>query len=348
MGARGTGPHRPNLGGEPAPITDEAQKLQFWRAKTEVLGAAVAHGMHRMVFDDVQFMDNASIEAGAFVFAHLGWGQPDAPYRTIHCARPGGLNTAQQGVLHAMLGSVLIRVIELGPLAQSAVNELVAASTCRAHRIPHRSGRELGSYTGGNPVAAGSRSQPARRGGPPCAVPVHLAPLPESAGRVTAARLARLSPAALHAARAAAVLGSDFDVELVAQVLGTPLLDTVTAWEELEGAQVMRGAGFEHDLVADAVLAAMPGAVRRLLHRSAARALSAHHAPPARIARHWHAGGDVGAAAPQFARAAEHARAAFRFGEAAQHAHDAADAYVLSGQPERAAQLQNLADAPLA
>ena len=165
----------PNLGGEPAPITDEAQKLQFWRAKTEVLGATVPHGMHRMVFDDVQFMDDASIEAGAFVFAHLGWGQPDAPYRTIHCARPGGLNTAQQGVLHAMLGSGLIRMIELGPLAQSAVNELVAALN-----LPARTGSrtdlacELGRYTGGNPcccwkplAACTARRPTLRRASPP-------------------------------------------------------------------------------------------------------------------------------------------------------------------------------------
>ncbi|THF86766.1 hypothetical protein E7T09_11810 [Deinococcus sp. KSM4-11] len=154
------------------------------------------------------------------------------------------------------------------------------------------------------------------------------------------AHLARLSPAA--------VLGSNFDVEPVAQVLGTPLLDTVAAWKELEGAQVMRGSGFEHDLVADAVLAAMPSAVPQLLRSTAARALTAHHVPPARITRHWHAGGDVREAAPQFARVAEHARDTFRFGEAAQYAHDAADAYLRAGQPERAAQLQNLADAPLA
>ncbi|GHF45589.1 DNA-binding SARP family transcriptional activator [Deinococcus metalli] len=333
----------PALGQAPAPITDEEHKRRFWQAKAEALGAAVAQGLRRMVFDDVQFMDDASVEAGAYVFAHLGWGQPDAPYRTIHCARPGGLNPAQQGVLHAMLGSGLIRVIELGPLDQGAVSELVAALDLPA--AGDLAG-ELGRYTGGNPLLLleAARSLHGTAGAAPGrGEPL---PLPESAGRVTAARVARLSPAALHAARAAAVLGSDFDVDLVAEVLGAPLLDTVAAWEELEGAQVMRGAGFEHDLVADAVLAAMPGAVRRLLHRSAARALAAHHAPPARIARHWHAGGDVREAAPQYARAAEHARDAYRFGEAAQYARDAADAYVQAGQPDRAGPLWAQADVP--
>ncbi|THF87828.1 hypothetical protein E7T09_00890 [Deinococcus sp. KSM4-11] len=334
----------PELGDAPPPLTDEVQTHHFWHAKTEVLGAAIAAGLRRMVFDDVQFMDDASIEAGAFVFAHLGWGRPDAPYRTIHCARPGGLNPAQQGVLHAMVGSGLIRVIELAPLSGEAVQALVAALDLPAPGAHTDSLADtLGRYTGGNPqlLLEAARSL---HGVP--ATPDGSLPLPPAAGRITAARLARLSPAALHAARAAAVLGSDFDVDLVAQVLGTPLLATMDAWEELEGAQVMRGAAFEHDLVADAVLAATPGPIRRLLHRAAARTLSAQHAPPARVARHWHAGGDVREAAPYFARAAEAAHHAYRPAEAAGYALEAAAAYEQTGQAELAALWHNHAASP--
>ncbi|GGK95727.1 AAA family ATPase [Deinococcus radiotolerans] len=316
----------PSLGGAPEPITDEARKVRFWQAKAEALGLAIREaGLRHLVFDDVQFMDDASIEAGAFVFAQLGWGQPSAPYRTIHCARPAQLGAQQQAVMQAMVDSGLIRIIPLGPLPGEAVQALVGALD-----LPDATGTlasELGRYTGGNPLLL---LETARSLHAAPSLPGPL-PLPESAGRVTETRLARLSPAALHAARAAAVLRSDFDVDLVAQVLGAPLLATLDAWEELQAAQVMRGAAFEHDLVADAVLAATPGAVRRLLHRAAARTLTRHGAPPARIARHWQAGGAAREAAPQFEQAAQHARAAYRHAEADEYTREAEHAYAQAG-----------------
>lgn len=308
----------PALGDAPPAITDDEQKLRFWQAKADALGAAIRErGLRHLVFDDVQFMDDASVEAGAFVFAQLGWGQPGAPYRTIHCARPAQLGGAQQAVMQAMVDSGLIRVIPLGPLPSEAVQALVGSLDLPGTTSDLAG--ELGRYTGGNPLllletARSLHATPGRAG---------ALPLPQSANRVTANRLARLSPGALHAARAAAVLRSDFDVDLVAQVLGAPLLTTLDAWEELQGAQVVRGAAFEHDLVADAVLAATPAAVRRLLHRAAARTLARHGAPPARVARHWQAGGAAREAAPHFEQAALDARAAYRFAEAEEYAREA-------------------------
>lgn len=334
----------PHLGPAPAPITDETQKTRFWQAKTDALGAAIARGLHRLVFDDTQFMDEASIEAGAFVFAHLGWGDPAADYRTIHCFRKGELSPMQQGVLGAMVGAGLVALVELEPLNAGAVEQLVRELDLpvRGDLVP-----ALARYTGGNPLLLLETARSLREAGLEEGPAQGGLPLPDSAGQVIASRLSRLSPGALHAARAAAVLGSDFDLELVAQVLGAPLLETATAWEELETAQVVRSQGFEHDLIADAVLSGVPGAVRRLLHRSAARTLTSHHSPPARIARHWREGGEPREAAPWFVRAGEEARAAYRFGEAAAHDLEAAAAFEEAGQPGEAGRLRERAHTAL-
>lgn len=327
----------PFLGESPSPIVTEEQKWRFWQAKTDALGAAVARGLHRMVFDDVQFMDEASIEAGGFVFASLGWGRPDAPYRTIHIFRKGELTAFQAGVLQAMLGAGLVALVELEPLQEAEVERFVEQLALPAGATL---ASELGRFTGGNPLllleTARSLHEARARGGE---LPAAL-PLPEKADHVIAARLSRLSPAALGAARAAAVLGSDFDLELVARTLGAPLLDTAATWEELELAQIMRGARFEHDLVAETIRARLPGAVRRLLHRSAARTLGAHGAAPGRIARHWREGGDAKQAAPWFARAAQEARHAFREREAEAYLREALNAFQEAGLHDEALALQ--------
>ncbi|BDP43966.1 hypothetical protein DAETH_39350 (plasmid) [Deinococcus aetherius] len=327
----------PYLGGTPAPVTSEEERLHFWRAKVETLAGAMNRGLRRMVFDDVQFMDEASVQAGGFIFAHLGWGRPDAPCRTIHIFRQGELTEFQQGVLQAMLGAGLVALVELAPLEGRAVEQLVAQLDLPPGT---RGADELGRYTGGNPlllleVARSLHEAHARTGHLPSALP-----LPDNASGVIASRLARLSPPALHAARAAAVLESDFDLDLVAQTLGAPLLGTAAAWEELEGAQIVRGPRFVHDLVAEAVRAALPGAVRRLLHRSAARTLPGHGAHPARVARHWRSGGDPRQAAPWFAQAAQAARNAFQAREAAAYLEQAADAYEEAGEFDEAARVR--------
>lgn len=322
----------PHLGAPPAPIRDENEKFQFWQAKVQALQAAIAQGLRHMVFDDVQYMDDASIEAGGFVFAHLGWGDPAAPYRTIHIFRQGELSPFQQGLLDAMTAAGLVDLIEVGPLDEAATAQLVGQL-----QLPHRSGlaADLARYTGGNPLLLLEAARSLREAGDLPRLGGAL-PLPESAAQVTASRLARLSPAALQVARAAAVLGSDFDLELVAQVLGMPLLETAGAWEELEAAQVMRGSQFEHDLVAEVLLSSLSGAVRRLLHRTVARTLASGTAAPGRVARHWEAGGDAREAAPWFERAAQDAWSTYRTAEALAYGEAAATAYEATGQPELA------------
>jgi len=105
------------------------------------------------------------------------------------------------------------------------------------------------------------------------------------------------------------VLGSDFGFETVCEVVGQPPFVLAPAWQELAAAQFVNGERFSHDLLHEALLAGLPEAVARWLHRAAAVVRERQRADPARIARHWQAAGDAAAAAPWLLRAAERSRA---------------------------------------
>ncbi len=107
-------------------------------------------------------------------------------------------------------------------------------------------------------------------------------------------------------ARAAAVVQSDFDIELLAAVLGAPLMEVITAWNELEMAQVVSGSDFTHDLIYEAVLRQMPDQIRQVLHRSAARVLQSTGLS-GRVAMHWLQGDEPTRAAPFLLQAATQA-----------------------------------------
>ncbi len=140
-------------------------------------------------------------------------------------------------------------------------------------------------------------------------------PLPPLIQEVLTRRVTQLSERALHVARAASVLQQDFTVDLIGDMLGLPLLEVASAWEELERRQIMQGERFSHDLLLQAVAAGIPASIWRLLHRSAARTLERHQGSAPRIAHHW-ASSETPAQAAWFVRAAEAARAAFRLEEA--------------------------------
>lgn len=299
----------PELGEAPPPMTTEADKRRFYEAKYEVVRLVAERGPVIICTDDVQFMDEPSIEAGAYVGSRF-WGDTNTMLRCLYCHRTGALPPYSAALLDSMYAAGVVVPIHLPPLEEPAVRELLA---------------ELGLQGGDGVVGQVARATQGNvqfvletvkamyeRGGdvqPPAGAKSGIA---EMIGE----RLTRLSPGALQAARAAAVLRRDFTLELVTQTLGTGLLDTVTAWEELEAAQVVAGEAFSHDLVLETVLAGTPPTIRRALHRSAARVLASAGAHPARVAAHWEDGEDQRQAAPWLLRAAQAAADSLRLTEA--------------------------------
>ncbi|SMB82587.1 DNA-binding transcriptional activator of the SARP family [Deinococcus hopiensis KR-140] len=327
----------PELGPAPAPLASDEEKLRFYDAKYEVLRRVTERGPVVLISDDLQFMDDASIEAGAYVYAKF-WGNGHAPLRSMFCYREGTLSAAAEALSRQMYASGLVRPVHLAPLGTDATEALL-----RSIEVPGaaRLAVEVQRFTGGNPQLTLEFAKYLYAQGEFGVEAVKEA-ANRTLGGLVAERLARLSPAAFQAAQAAVTLRSDFSLEQVAEVLGWGIMELLGAWEELEHAQVVRGERFAHDLVAQAVqgrLEEMP-MVCALLHRKAARVLGEQGAPPARVAAHWQAGNQTAQAAPWWERAAQHAEATRHFAEAAGFYLSASQAFAEAGDAGRAEEMR--------
>lgn len=321
----------PAFGDPPPPMTSDADKLRFYEAKTEAIRLALRRGPMIICSDDLQFMDDGSIEAGAYVFSQL-LGDEASNLRSLFCYRTGELSPTAEVILERMVAGGIAVPIALPPLDERDVEDLLATL-----RVPNaaRLARSVHEFARGNPqfmleaVKAMYETDDFGEGAVLRALPRGLQALVEG-------RLARLTPSALNAARAAAVLRSDFTVELVARTLGASLGETLLAWEELEDAQLVHGERFQHDLILEAVLSGIPPTVRTLLHRASARVLAANPARAAHVAQHWLDGGDLAEAATWLERAAKRAEDHVRFREAGDFYARAADVHARLGRDEAA------------
>jgi DNA-binding SARP family transcriptional activator len=171
--------------------------------------------------------------------------------------------------------SLEARTIRLGPLDLEAVRQLVG---------PERAA-DLHERSGGNPLFL-----------------VELANvgddvLPVSIREAVADRVDGLGDAATTL-RAAAVLGRDIDVDLLAGVLDEPVavllrhLDAGTRARVIE--ERAASLAFCHELVREALVAGMTAARRALVHREAARVLNERsRRDPLQVAWHAQRGGDL-------------------------------------------------------
>ncbi|GMA15420.1 tetratricopeptide repeat protein (plasmid) [Deinococcus metallilatus] len=310
----------PELGEPPPPITEDSQRLRFYQAKTEVLLLAAAAGLRVVALDDLQFVDQASVEAGEHSLSAL-WGKAGAPLRTIHVYRSGQLAPALERRLGDLVSAGLAVRLTLTPLTAAQVMDLVGSLEVPELR---GQGEAIALASGGNPLMVLETARHLLTSGDAAGQPSRL-------GSLLGQRLEHLSSAALNLARAAAVLGVDFGPETAAAMLDQPPLALSAAWQELEAAQVLRDAAFLHDLLAEGVLGGLPSALGALLHRRAAAALEAFTGAPARIAGHWQAGGEPRRAAPHWLAAAREAVGQFRLAEAATLFGQAASAFEAAG-----------------
>src|SRR5204862_2522477 len=118
---------------------------------------------------------------------------------------------------------------------------------------------------------------------------------------VSAAVLRRIRPLpapAVEAVKVASVLGRRFSVDQLATVMGRSAVALMPALDDALAVGVLADESgelaFRHELIREAVYADIPFAVRRGLHRDAARVLAAHGAAGAQVAEHLLAGADPG------------------------------------------------------
>jgi len=279
-------------------------KLRFFEGVMAVYRHCI-QGLAALVVDDLHFYDDASIELSTYAIAStvpLGAGMP----HHVVAYREEELSPRLARDVERMLAQGMAALVRLEPLAECDVQAMVESLPLPP--APQLA-EELRRFAGGHPLFVLETVRQLHQTGQLAA---HWSGRLPGSGRLlelTARRLAQLSPEALNLARAAAVLGSDFGFETVCEVVGQPPFVLAPAWQELAAAQFVSGERFSHDLLHEAVLAGLPEAVARWLHRAAAAVRERQGADPARIARHWQAADDAAAAAPWLLRAAERSRA---------------------------------------
>ena len=312
---------------KPEPLQSEALKLRFYNAVGMVLRAARDENT-TTVSDDVQFVDSASSEMVTYLLSNDSnpGGQGGLP-RIMNVFRRGELSADSETMISNLVNAGIAVRVELYPLESQAVQALLESLN-----VPNVNeiSAALTHYAGGNPLfVLETVRHLIETGQLERGLPSRLPP-PSKVAPLVQARLERLSTSAQSFAQAAAILESDFNFELLCDLLGVSALEAMPVWTELENAQVMTGAHFSHDLIFEGVRAHIPETVRVWLHRRAAGALKAHRANPARIAHHWLEGEEGARAAPWFEKAAERAQSAYRFNEAVHFLEIAAREYLAS------------------
>jgi DNA-binding SARP family transcriptional activator len=267
----------------PPPWRDVSDKLRLLEAMAELV-RELGKRVEALAVDDLQHIDPASLEAGAYLASRFVPAPPGVP-RSLNAYRRGELSPEAQAGVERLVEAGLAVWVELEPLAPAAVEALLA-SLALPGLDPARLAPPLARHTGGNPFFILETLRLLWGSGGFGEGRAHL-PAPHRVKELIARRTEGLSPPALRLAQAAAVAGEAFSLELAARVLGAEPLNLAAPWAELEAAQILREGRFAHDLLRESLLEGIPAPVQAHLHRQVALALEQAGAHPAHVARHW-------------------------------------------------------------
>ncbi len=318
----------PELGAAPA---GELAVLRLQQAVLHALAQARDAGLALVAVDDLHFADASSLELLPALLAaarelRLPW---------LLASRAGEMPSALRGWLDtndsAVVDKLMLEPLD-APSVQAVLESLAIPGFDAAAWAP-----PLTRHTGGNPmflletlIALLDRDA-AALAAPPCDLPA-----PAQVGELIERRLHQLGPSALRLARLAALAGQNFSVDLAANVLGRHALDIADDWGELESALVINDGAFAHDLILEATLRSVPGAIARNLHGSIAATLQQREAAPAHVAQHWFDAGEWAAAATSWVAAAGAAKQASRRSEEADCWQRAVDGFERAGDADSA------------
>lgn len=265
------------------------------RGLATLLGRATALGVKTVLLDDLHFADDASLDClrELLVSAIAAGLQFGLAQRTAEDA------PALQALRNVLLENRKLELVKLASLDAAQMIELLESLD-----LPDIDANSLGPqllrHSGGNPLFALETLKQVVRDG-------HEAKLPNptTVHQLIESRLRQLSTRAVALARAAAVAGSDFSMQLAEVLLGASALELADAWQELESAQFFSGDAFAHDLVYVVALASVPDAVARRLHARIAEHLELNRGAIERIAHHWCEAREGHRAVPALRAAAE-------------------------------------------
>ena len=257
-----------------------------------------------IVLDDAHWADASSL----LLLQHLA--QSLADQRLLVLVNHRDTEPLGDVLLAGLDGLPTTRVLEIGGLSLPDVGAQLASLT--GGHVSGRDVERVHARTGGNPFYVTEVGRVLVDG------PDGIGewPVPAGVRGSIRARLARLSPEAVRLLHAASVVGRDFPMTVVADMLEAPEASCLPLLEEAAAAGLVATSPygdhrFVHDLVRDAVEAGLSAAERVRLHRGAADAVERVHAGRLEphlsdLARHW----AVAAVSGERVRAAEWIRRA--------------------------------------
>jgi DNA-binding CsgD family transcriptional regulator len=273
-------------------------------AERSGLGMSAAHVLHGLYWllaalaeqgpplllcvDDAHWVDELSLQWLAYLRLRLD----GLPVLVLAASRPVG--ESSPGALTALLGDTNAVTVAVGPLQLEAVEALVAQRLGPGAAADPGLAERCHQLTCGNPFALNELlAELARRGLD--ADGIALAEIgrvaPEPLTRNTLARLGRLGPRAVAAARSLAVLDDAAPLRRVAALGELEPSHAAEAVQDLAGEGVARveqtgAVAFAHPLLRSAVYDSMPASARAHLHERAAAALTGERADPETVAAH--------------------------------------------------------------
>lgn len=249
-----------------------------------VRGAAGTNGLV-VILDDIHWADAPSL----LVLRHLGERIAVTPLLVLAtCRDPAPVGT-ERGMLADLLRSPAYERLDLRGFD---LDEVRAQLSSTAGGEPGPDAGAVLDVTGGNPLFVREIARAVMDGTWRPDQP------PRSVLEVVGARLERVSAGCRRLVQAAAIVGRDFPVALVAAALGEPVADCLPSIDEAIAAGLVHRVGdvgdyrFVHALTRDAVEASLTTAPALALHRAVAEATAARFADDlsehlADIARHW-------------------------------------------------------------
>ncbi|MDP8938033.1 MAG: AAA family ATPase [Actinomycetota bacterium] len=256
----------------------------FEQVAEAVRGAASARGLV-VILDDVHWGDEPSL----LVLRHLAEQLAGAPLLVFATFRDVEPATFLPRVLPNLLRSPAVERLQLRGFDVDEIREQLSRTVSGGTETDARAVLDV---TGGNPLfvreVARAMADGTWRPDRP----------PRSVLDVVGARLDRVSVDCRRLVQAAAVVGRDFSVALVAAALDEhvarclPLLDEAVGYGLVDRVGDAGDYRFVHALTREAVEASLTTASRADLHRAVARAIEARYAADlsehlADIARHW-------------------------------------------------------------
>jgi class 3 adenylate cyclase/DNA-binding SARP family transcriptional activator len=255
----------------PARIGPEEMQRQTFAAVRALVARFAAVAPTVLVLEDLHWADPTSLR----LTAELAELAKDRPLLLIATSRPGphALPPAREIRLRALAVDAA-EALATSLLGKVGGPQVLAAALANADGNPLFLEERLAEMLEAGTLVRDKDAWRLREPANP--------PLPQLLERLVRSRVDRLSPAAVDAIRAAAVLGTEFTAGLLAATLGTtaaalaPLLAELSASDLVHHAESSRSVFlFRHALIQEATYLALLRAERRDLHGRAARAIEA-------------------------------------------------------------------------